>query len=218
LLTAFFLLICVLSAVGSLQPGLVNVAVVQVGLRRGLAPSLWLAAGGSLPEVLYAWLALRVHLGLDGWLASFVLRSPLAPWLAVGALALGGGYYLYRARRPSVPAPATDTGAAKPWAPLAQGLGLALQNAQLVVFWLAVLAYLPRAPRLVSPVQLASPAYQYAFVLGSGLGAFAFLAGLAWLTARLGPRLGQNFGQRASYWSGWLLLLLAAWGAWQAVG
>jgi threonine/homoserine/homoserine lactone efflux protein len=216
LLTAFFLVICLLSALGSLQPGLVNVAVVQVGLRRGLAASLWLAAGGSLPEVLYAWLALRVHLGLDGWLADFILRSPLAPWLAVGALALGGGYYLYRARRPDGPVLATAARPVKTWAALAQGLGLALQNAQLIVFWLAVLAYLPRASWLVSPAELASPAYQYAFVLGSGLGAFAFLAGLAGLTARLGPRLGQHFGQRASYWSGWLLLLLAGWGAWQA--
>ncbi len=216
MLTTFFLLICLLSALGSLQPGLVNVAVVQVGLRRGLAASLWLAAGGSLPEVLYAWLALRVHLGLDGWLAGFVLRSPLAPWLAVGALALGGGYYLYWARGPAAPVSVAVPGSAKNWAALSKGLGLALQNVQLIIFWLAVLAYLPRASWLVSPVQLASLAYQYAFVLGSGLGAFAFLAGLAGLTARLGPRLGQGFGQRASYWSGWLLLLLAAWGAWQA--
>jgi threonine/homoserine/homoserine lactone efflux protein len=210
---SFLFFICLVSAVGSLQPGLVNVAVVQAGVHRGLATARWLALGGSLPELLYAGLAWQIHRGVEGWLADWAYLTPALPWLAAVALTLGGLYYL---RQASLPArPPQPQGGATGLKALAQGFVLALQNVQLVVFWLFVLAYLPQWPWLLSPAQLASPWFPWLFVLGSGLGAFAFLAGLAWLAARWGQRLGRSFAPRASFWSGLILLAVALATVWR---
>ncbi|MCU0450303.1 MAG: LysE family transporter [Bernardetiaceae bacterium] len=211
----FFLLICLVSAVGSLQPGLVNVAVVQTGLRQGLAASLWLALGGSLPELLYAGLAWQIHRGVHGWLANWSHLAPALPWLAAAALVLGGLYYLHQARLP-VQAQAQSRVRSHRKA-LAEGFILALQNAQLVVFWLFVLTYLPQWPWALAPSHQSSQWLPLVLMLGSGLGAFAFLAGLAWLTARWGQRLGASFAPRASFWSGIILLAVAALTIWQAL-
>jgi threonine/homoserine/homoserine lactone efflux protein len=208
----FFLVICVISAVGSLQPGLVNLAVVQTVLARGLAPAIWLAVGGSLPEMLYAWLALQAQLGLGGWFSQFVQHSPLAPWLVVLGLAGGGLYYLSRPRGMAAGREA-PAGPAKLGAAFGKGILLALNNFQLLVFWLLILVYLQES----QGANLQAGLFQLAFVVGSGLGAFLFLLALALLTARHEPQIRRVLGQWANQWTGGILLLASVWAAYLAL-
>ncbi|MBT8326680.1 MAG: LysE family transporter, partial [Bacteroidia bacterium] len=48
----------VLSFWGSLQLGLVNVAVIETAISKGRKPAIWLAIGGVLPEIPYTLIAI----------------------------------------------------------------------------------------------------------------------------------------------------------------
>lgn len=206
----FFLCICLISAVGSLQPGLVNLAVIQTVLQRGTFPAVCLAIGGCLPEMLYAWLAVQAHGGMGGW-ASQIIQHPAAQWIALGVLAGAGIYYLCR---PAV-AWGVEQRPARPLAAFGKGLLLALYNAQLVVFWILVLAFVQ--VHWPPPNVMTRSMFQIAFALGSGLGALFFLLSLVALVDRYNEKIKTAFGHRANQWTGIVLLLIAAWGILQAV-
>lgn len=206
----FFTCICLISAVGSLQPGLVNLAVIQTVLQRGTFPATCLAVGGCLPEMLYAWLAIQAHDGMGGW-ASQMIQHPAARWIALGGLAGAGVYYVCR---PAV-AWGVEPRPARPWAAFGKGLILALYNAQLVVFWILVWAFVQ--VHWPPPNAMTRSMFQIAFVLGSGLGALFFLLSLVVLVDRYNEKIKTAFGRRANQWTGIVLLLMAAWGMVQAV-
>ena len=54
-----FLVVSVISFVGSIHPGTVNLAVVQTTLGHSRRAGLYLALGGSLPELVYSLLAVN---------------------------------------------------------------------------------------------------------------------------------------------------------------
>jgi threonine/homoserine/homoserine lactone efflux protein len=58
---SLFLSTALASFLGSLQLGLVNSAVIKTALEKRLKASLWLAFGGCLPELIYAFIATFVY-------------------------------------------------------------------------------------------------------------------------------------------------------------
>jgi len=54
-----FLLVALISFIGSVQIGAVSMAVIQTTLSRNLSAGVWVALGGSIPEFIYSFIALK---------------------------------------------------------------------------------------------------------------------------------------------------------------
>ncbi|MEZ0486357.1 LysE family translocator [Fibrella aquatica] len=164
-----FLLVSAISFAGSIHPGSVNLAVVQATLSQSRRAGLWLALGGSLPEVVYSALAagglMLIPADSRWWIVLIYLPIPVL---------LLAGVASFR-QKPLVLNQQTDSSTL---APFWKGVVLAGTNPQLIPFWSAVWLYLS-STRLVSVGDSAS---QWAFALGTSAGAFALLVVVAFLT------------------------------------
>lgn len=163
-----FVLVSLISFAGSIHPGTVNLAVVQTTLSQSRRAGLWLALGGSLPELAYSALAagglMLIPAGSGWWVV--LLYAPIP-------ILLGGGIASFR-QKPLVLNRVEASGTSFPfW----KGVALAGTNPQLLPFWSAVWLYLS-SHRLVPTGQGAS---QWVFALGTSAGAFALLVGVALL-------------------------------------
>jgi threonine/homoserine/homoserine lactone efflux protein len=202
---ALFLLVAVISFLGSLHPGAVNLAVVQTTLDRGRRAGAWLALGGSLPEIGYSFgsaYGLSRLGAAAGWISALQLAS--IPVL------LGAGLLAFRppARGP-VPVSGRFSRASSPfW----RGLVLAGTNPQLLPFWSAV--WLALSSAMLVP--MAARSGPWAFALGTAAGAFALLIGLVWLADRYRSRLFRSLnGTHLRRLTGLTFVGLALWQAFQ---
>jgi len=168
-----FLIVSVISFAGSIHPGTVNLAVVQTTLSQSRRAGLWLALGGSLPEIGYSALA-----------AGGLMLIPMhSNWTVVLTYApipvlLGAGIAAFR-QKPVVLNVTTTNGVSLPfW----KGVALGGTNPQLLPFWSAVWLYLSQATignqMLIPAGQFAS---QWVFALGTAAGAFGLLVLVVWL-------------------------------------
>jgi threonine/homoserine/homoserine lactone efflux protein len=168
-----FLIVSVISFAGSIHPGTVNLAVVQTTLSQSRRAGLWLALGGSLPEIGYSALA-----------AGGLMLIPMhSNWTVVLAYApipilLGAGIAAFR-HKPLVLNVTATNGVSLPfW----KGIALGGTNPQLLPFWSAVWLYLSQATignqMLIPAGQFAS---QWVFALGTATGAFGLLVLVVWL-------------------------------------
>lgn len=163
-----FVIVCVISFAGSIHPGAVNLAVVQTTLSQSRRAGLWLALGGSLPEIGYSGLAAGGLMLIPmGSVWTVVLSYISIPVL------LGAGVASLR-QKPVVLNALTTAGTAFPfW----KGVALGSTNPQLLPFWSAVWLYLS-AHMLVPSGQSGS---QWVFALGTAAGALGLLVGVVWL-------------------------------------
>ncbi|MEZ0540328.1 LysE family translocator [Fibrella arboris] len=214
-----FLLVAAISFVGSLHPGTVNIAVLQTTLAQSRRAGLWLAAGGSLPEIGYSALAAGGAMLLPmgpGW--SVVLTyAPVAVLLVAGLVAFRQQPVALRA----AVAPVVEAHSVPAFSLFWKGIVLGGTNPQLLPFWSAVWLYLSRAPAGGRPIggQLLgltnTQGSQWVFAVSTAVGAFAWLAGVVWLADRLRHRVLPLLG------SAWLNRLTGAvfvgMGLWQLI-
>ncbi|WP_375444535.1 LysE family translocator [uncultured Fibrella sp.] len=163
-----FFIVSLISFAGSVHPGPVNMAVVQMTLSQNRRAGLWLALGGSLPEIAYSALAagglMLIPTDSRWWVVLMYAPIPVL---------LGAGIASFR-QKPVVLNQSTASGTSFPfW----KGALLAATNPQLLPFWSAVWLYLS-SHKLV-PVGYA--ASQWVFALGTSAGAFALLMSVALL-------------------------------------
>jgi threonine/homoserine/homoserine lactone efflux protein len=168
-----FVVVSVISFLGSVHPGPVNLAVVQTTLSQNRRAGIWLALGGSLPEIAYSVLAssgLMLLPQQSSW-------TTWLPYLPIPVL-LGAGLAAFR-QKPVLLGQSVTGGHTPFW----KGLTLASVNPQLLPFWSAVWLYLSQAmisgQMLIPAKQIAS---QWVFAGATAAGAFALLLSVAWLT------------------------------------
>ncbi|GAB4044717.1 LysE family translocator [Spirosoma litoris] len=168
-----FVIVSTISFLGSVHPGSVNLAVVQTTLSQNRRAGIWLALGGSLPEIVYSSLAVSGLMLLPQ-------QSAWTNWLSYLPIPilLGAGLAAFR-QKPVLMGQSVTGGSAPFW----KGITLASVNPQLLPFWSAVWLYLSHAMiggrMLVSTDQTGS---QWVFAGATAVGAFALLVGVAWLT------------------------------------
>ena len=174
------LIATVASFIGSLQAGLVNIAVLAATLRRGPASGMRTAWGGCIPEFLYAAVA---FIGADHVLAWTEQFGGTAERVTGSVMIVLGIYFLFFLR----PFPSEQqlqehrTG-------FLNGLLLGLMNPQLLLFWCGVRLLIDG---LGISVQ-GTPA-----MIAYGLGAFTGAMILLVLLVRLGRRMHQRLGSKA---------------------
>ncbi|MBO0932340.1 LysE family translocator [Fibrella aquatilis] len=199
-----FATVSLISFVGSIHPGSVNLAVVQATLSQNRRAGLWLALGGSLPEIAYSSLAagglmlLPTQANWVSWLA----YVPIPVLLLVGIASLR--------QQAGVAVQVAPTGHALPfW----RGVALAGTNPQLLPFWSAVWLYLSGATAGNRLLLAHSPHLsQVVFAVGTAAGAFVLLLAYAWLADvqrhRIVRYLNSRWINRAT---GWCFIGMAVW-------
>ncbi len=115
--------------------GVVNVALIRLGLARGMAAALYLGLGSCVGDLLYA--------SSSVWLVSLLLAHRpvrIALWLGgTAVLAWLAGRMLRESLRPkTLPPPAAQAPPAPPWREFARGVLLALASPSAILWFAAV--------------------------------------------------------------------------------
>lgn len=175
---AILLLTTFISFMGSIQPGPVNLAVVQATLSRSFKAGIWVAISGTIPEIICTVLALKSQVFLIKNQKLFkVLELAVIPFFL-----LIGIYSFYYTSKSSIELKATTQSKE-----IYGGFIRGMLNPQLLPFWMVVLVYLQ------SFFSLQSFSSQLSFVSGAALGAFLILLIFAYLAYRFQIRLLSLF-------------------------
>ncbi|MDZ7934308.1 MAG: LysE family transporter [Emticicia sp.] len=171
-----FLVVALISFVGSIQIGAVSMAVIQTTLSRSRSAGIWVALGGSIPEFIFSFIALKGLLFLQH-------NQSIIDWLNILIIPifLLLGLYSFFQKEPD-----NEEGLiieSQKNFDFAKGFSLGMINPQLLPFWFFSLVYISKY------FSINTLSAKYAFVLGTGVGAFAILVVFAQLTHRYHLRI-----------------------------
>lgn len=179
---SILLLTALISFVGSVHPGPVNLAVVQATLSRNFKVGIWVAISGTLPEIIYTIIALKSQVFLARNQAIFeFLELAIIPFFLII-----GFHSLYTASKSTQNIQLNQ----RP-KEILNGFVGGMLNPQLLPFWVVVLVYLN------SFFSLESFSSQFSFVIGAALGAFLILLIFAYLTNRFQIKILGLFSKYA---------------------
>lgn len=191
-----FTLALIISFVGSMQPGPVNLSVMYATLHRRNKRALFIAIGGSLPELIFSGIALIASVQLQAY---FLHLRYFKIFLA--CLFILAGFWLII----NVPKGKSKVNESSQNAFLF-GFLLASINPQLIFFWTAIILSLESYG-----IVLLSASFweKISFIIGSGVGAFAlhFLI-MHWLKRNQFSKGVLFFKKHANQVIGILLILL----------
>ena len=158
-----FSFVTLISFAGSIQLGAVNLAVVQTTLNRSFSAGILVAVGGSIPEFIYSFLALKglFFVQKNQFILDILNFTIIPVFLVMGVNNLF--------RKDTNIEKYTTTTTAKNF-DFIKGFSLGMLNPQLLPFWFFILIYLSKS------FAISSLSEKYAFVLGTGFGAFGILA------------------------------------------
>ena len=166
---AILSLTALISFMGSIHPGPVNLAVVNATLSHNFKTGVWVAISGTLPEIIYTLIALQSQ----GFLAKHqsvfqTLEVAIIPFFLVI------GVYSF------IKTPVQRNAAIRSTQPVEalKGFLSGLLNPQLLPFWVVFLIYLH------SHFSLDTFGAKFSFVFGAALGAFLILVLFAYLAER----------------------------------
>lgn len=192
-----FLITALISFIGSLQLGGVNLKVIQNTLTQDWKSGYWTALGGALPEFLYASLAILAA----SWLEKNQKIWEMLDWTSIIVFILIGVYNLRKVNNKI----SIDTVQSNSKSFL-EGLFLGLINPQLLPYWLLVSVQMNGYQ--LSKIDTVSK--QFAFVLGTGFGAFFLLNFFVFLSTRFLNRFKHFMeNNRMNQMIGILFVLLA---------
>ena len=91
---AVLLFTIIVSFLGSLQLGPVNLSVIRTTLTSSIRQAKWVAFGGVVPEIIYSFLALQIS-SISGFSDSLLNYK----WLVGAFFMLIGVYYFFKSSR-----------------------------------------------------------------------------------------------------------------------
>lgn len=153
----YFLIAAIISFLGSLQPGPVNMAVLYAASNKQYKQGLYIAIGGSIPEFIFSFIALKFYT-----IISIHVQSIHQFSLALDILFIAIGILLFFVKKSNKVL--TDSSLKKGFF---TGFLLAIVNPQLILFWLAVITSLS-----IQQIQIDTNGQQIAFAIGTIIGAF----------------------------------------------
>lgn len=172
-----FVVGAVVSFVGSIPPGTLNLLVLQLGLENKFRAALRFALAVAIVEYPYAWIAVA----FEGWVTSSPLVQDNFKLLAAAVMVILGLLGLWTARAPSsATVKLQESG-------FVRGLILSLLNPQAIPWWIGMTAYL----KAQGWIFLDTPFRLHAYVLGTSVGALVLLTLVA-VGARLLSRVMRH--------------------------
>lgn len=163
----------VVSFVGSLQLGPVNVMVINTVLHQNSRSAWSVALGGCIPEFIYS--ALAVYFG-QHFVSNSVWNKALSIVSIILFAAMGVCFIIKKAKAISLESNSLQK--ANTAHNFYKGFALASFNPQLLPFWFFIFLGFND----ITLLKVSSSIQKLAFVLGSGVGAFALLSLFIFLT------------------------------------
>lgn len=167
-----------LSALGSIPPGLITLTIMQRTIHAGRKAGLMVALGASIPEFVYAYVAM---ISLRFFQENIAIEQGIQGFATVVFLALGS-YYLLKESKP----PQLEVSPQKNRRNFIQGLWSGVVNMLIIPFWIFIGSWLSTYDFVFSDSFLV-----VVFSLGAALGAFVVFLMYAELGNFLLRRLGD---------------------------
>ncbi len=169
----FFVLAFLISAVGSIPPGLITLTILRSSVQNGRRDGLWISVGALIPEFIYTYLALVGY--------RYLQQNPFA----TAVFLLFGIYYLLKKVNPQTLEFAVEREAKNGASGFSRGLGIGFLNMLIVPFWVFVAGWLSMYDMAFEDLGLI-----ISFCLGAAIGAGVVFWGYVelgnWLVNRLG--------------------------------
>jgi threonine/homoserine/homoserine lactone efflux protein len=166
-----FLIGFIISFIGSIPPGTLNLSVLQLGLEGKIKKALRFALAVAIIEYPYAWIGVE----FEDWITStptVVENFRLITAIVMTSL---GILSLLRVRKPSVsPGGFSESG-------FRRGIVLSILNPMAIPFWVAITAYF----KAHAWIDLSTPGLVHTYVLATSVGAMALLSCFVLLANRL---------------------------------
>jgi threonine/homoserine/homoserine lactone efflux protein len=157
-----FLITFIISFIGSIHPGPLNLSVIQTTLQKSLSAALLMALGGVIPEIIYGYLAVEGVMIFEKYPVIFQAMQ----WAVVPILTFLGIQQIIASQKTKKEISPTDlvlpNGVMK-------GLLLSLFNPQLLPYWIVILINYQNYEDL----RIKDLSDNISFVLGTSTGAFA---------------------------------------------
>jgi len=197
-LLSILFITALISFVGSVQLGPVNLAIMKAVLEGRSKAAVIIAVGVCFPEFIYSTFALFA----SAWLLQRHELLMILEWSIVPLLVGIGIYNLIKKTVPD-----DDKTAVQKAEDFAKGFLLSLFNPQLLPFWLTILVMLNG----YNFFAISTVGDKIAFIVGTGLGEFILLVSVIWVTRKFRDYLLRKMQK----WNlnrvfGWLFILLAA--------
>lgn len=178
MLLQVFVVGAILSFVGSIPPGTLNVLVLQMGLQKKVKQAIRFALAVALVEYPYAWIAVE----FEHW----IMSSPQLTknFQLTGAIVMTtiGIFNIRTTRKP------TNFSIKFQESGFVKGLILSLLNPQAIPFWIAVTAYL----KMQGWIDLSTNLHVHSYVFGTSVGTMVLLTLLATMANRMSDLMNKN--------------------------
>lgn len=171
MLLQVFIIAVIVSFMGSIPPGTLNVLVLQLGLEKKLNAAFRFAIAVAIIEYPYALIAVE----FEGWITKSPLVQENFKLLAAIVMTALGILGLWSARKPSTFAIKLQESGFR------RGLILSILNPQAIPWWIGMTAYL----KAQGWIALDTTWRLHGYVLGTAIGALALLSLVAILAHRL---------------------------------
>lgn len=173
-----FIVGTVMSFIGSIPPGTLNILVLQMGMEQKVRQAMRFALAVAIVEYPYAWIAVE----FEGWITSSPVILDNFQLLGATVMTTLGAFGLWSARKP------TNFSVKFKESGFVRGLVLSILNPQAIPYWIGVTAYL----KMQGWIDLRSPLHMHSYVLGTSVGALLLLTLLALMAKKMSSLMQHN--------------------------
>ena len=160
-----FLITFIISFLGSIHPGPLNLSVIQITLRKNLSLGLLMALGGIIPEIIYGYLAVEGVMIFEKYPIIFELMK----WAVVPILLIMGYLELTKMKKNNdINEYIFEEISSEKRKFFSKGFFLSLFNPQLLPFWIVILVNYQNHNYL----KISDLSDKIWFILGASTGAF----------------------------------------------
>jgi threonine/homoserine/homoserine lactone efflux protein len=195
-----FLLTAIISFIGSVQLGPVNITVIRTSVQKHYTSAVFIGLGGALPELIYSAIALKGSEFLAQY--PFIINTMLL--ICIPVFILVGIYLIYNNSKikfnnqHDLQAPKSILKS------IAVGLGIGLLNPMLLPFWIVVLSTYHQYELMVIPSYLNN----IAFIIGTAMGAFLLQYLLVHFLKKFNEKFENKLRKYANLVTAWMFILL----------
>jgi threonine/homoserine/homoserine lactone efflux protein len=173
-----FLIGLIFSFLGSIPPGTLNLAVLQLGMEHKIKTAIRFSLAVAIVEYPYAWIAVV----FEDWVTSSPLIIDNFQLITAVVMIVIGAFTLWSARKPSEFSVRFNESGFR------RGIILSILNPMAIPFWIGITAYL----KAQGWVDLSTQSLLHSYVFGTSVGVMILLVLFTFLAKRLAGYVKDN--------------------------
>jgi threonine/homoserine/homoserine lactone efflux protein len=173
-----FLIGLIFSFLGSIPPGTLNLAVLQLGMEHKIKTAIRFSLAVAIIEYPYAWIAVV----FEDWVTSSPLIIDNFQLITAVVMIVIGAFTLWSARKPSEFSVRFNESGFR------RGIILSILNPMAIPFWIGITAYL----KAQGWVDLSTQSLLHSYVFGTSVGVMILLVLFTFLAKRLAHYVKDN--------------------------